>query len=167
MKQKNKNLIIKKLGLSEHTEGGYFVETYRSEIPLTIQMRDGTRVRSAATAIYFFLTNRQFSAFHRLQCDELWNYHSGSPVLIYAINKAGKLFIYKLGPDIFRNYQPQVLIQAGLWFAAVPANSGYFSLVSCITVPGFEYEDFELAKRTQLLKEFPQHKEIILKLTRS
>ena len=36
-----------------------------------------------------------------------------------------------------------------------------YSLVSCLVSPGFDFADFELIKRAELLKEFPQHKEII------
>lgn len=165
-KTENLNLIIKKLGLSKHVEGGYFRETYRSNLPIITRQGQIKKQRSAATAIYFLLTTNNFSAFHRLKCDEIWNYHLGSPVLLYTINDMGKLITYKLGPSIAFSQQPQLLIEAGLWFAAIPQNRRYYSLVSCLAIPGFDYEDFEMAKRDDLLKQFPQHRNIILKLTR-
>jgi predicted cupin superfamily sugar epimerase len=33
--------------------------------------------------------------------------------------------------------------------------------------PGFEYEDMEIAGRAELLARYPQHREIIEKLTRA
>jgi len=32
--------------------------------------------------------------------------------------------------------------------------------------PGFDYQDFEMAKRAELVREFPRHREIIDRLTR-
>lgn len=161
------NLIIKKLGLSRHIEGGYFQETYRSNFPTVIKQGKIKKQRNAATAIYFLLTGKNFSAFHRLTCDEIWNYHLGTPVLLYVINNMGKLLTYKLGPMLALGQHPQVLIKAGHWFAATPENRRYYSLVTCLTIPGFNYEDFELARRKDLLKQFPQYQDVILKFTRS
>lgn len=36
----------------------------------------------------------------------------------------------------------------------------------CTVAPGFDFEDFEMAKREELAAEYPQHREIIQKLTR-
>jgi len=40
-----------------------------------------------------------------------------------------------------------------------------YSLVSCVVAPGFDFADFELFKQEELLKEFPDHKEIVERLT--
>ncbi|MGB9696450.1 MAG: cupin domain-containing protein [Ignavibacteria bacterium] len=163
---KSVHLIIKKLGLIKHIEGGYFFETFRSELLLNVDLTRTKKSRNCVASIYFFLRKKDFSAFHKLSCDELWNYHSGSPVLIITIDNRGKLLQHKLGKNIKRNEKPQVLVKSGLWFAAVPVNRNYYSLVSCITVPAFDYEDFHLAKRSELIQRFPQHKDVIQKFTR-
>jgi predicted cupin superfamily sugar epimerase len=42
-----------------------------------------------------------------------------------------------------------------MWFAAhIPSATGY-SLVSCVVAPGFDFADFELAKKDELLKMYP------------
>jgi predicted cupin superfamily sugar epimerase len=158
--------IIKKLNLTKHLEGGYFSEKYRSEHIINLVIDGVKKQRNCAASIYFLLSKGDFSAFHKLSCDELWNYHSGSPVIIITIDNKGKLMKYRLGKNIKRNEKPQLLIKSGLWFAAVPANKNYYSLVSCITVPAFDYKDFQLAKRSELLKRFPQHKDVIEEFTR-
>ena len=72
--------------------------------------------------------------------------------------------------------RPQVFVPAGRWLGARvapdgaaeddPVGSGRdWTLVGCVVTPGFEYEDFELADREALLREFPQDAEIILALT--
>ena len=45
-------------------------------------------------------------------------------------------------------------------------NEDGFSLVGCMVSPAFEYKDFELFKRNDLLKLYPEHQAIINKLTR-
>ncbi len=39
------------------------------------------------------------------------------------------------------------------------------SLVGCNVYPGFEFDDFELGKRDNLLASYPEHSEMILRLT--
>jgi predicted cupin superfamily sugar epimerase len=39
-------------------------------------------------------------------------------------------------------------------------------LAGCTVSPGFDFRDFELASRIELVEKFPQHKKIIEKLTR-
>ena len=55
----------------------------------------------------------------------------------------------------------QVLIQPEQWFAAdIPSKHG-FCLVGCAVAPAFRFENFELAKKDELLKLYPQYKELI------
>ncbi|MDD4001322.1 MAG: cupin domain-containing protein, partial [Bacteroidales bacterium] len=59
----------------------------------------------------------------------------------------------------------QLAIEPNTWFAAeIPSKKG-FSLVSCAVSPEFSFNNFELAKREELLKEYPQYQSIINKLT--
>jgi hypothetical protein len=46
--------IIKKLNLSKHDEGGYFCQTYKSD--LIVRPQIGSYTRSSATHIYYFLS---------------------------------------------------------------------------------------------------------------
>ena len=41
-----------------------------------------------------------------------------------------------------------------------------FTLVGCTVAPGFDFADFSLAKRQELLALYPQQRDIILKLTK-
>jgi uncharacterized protein len=38
-------------------------------------------------------------------------------------------------------------------------------LIGCMVSPGFDFNDFELCTRESLLKEYPQHERIIVRLT--
>jgi predicted cupin superfamily sugar epimerase len=41
-----------------------------------------------------------------------------------------------------------------------------WALVGCTVAPGFDFEDFEMAKREELTVQYPQHRNIIERLTR-
>ena len=156
---------IKKLGLKKHPEGGYYREVYRSgekilsgHLPIRYKSN-----RNFSTSIYFLLEGKQCSAFHLLQSDELWHYYDGSDVIIYIIDKKGKLSIKKLGKT--KDAQFQLVIEKQFWFAAELDDKNSFSLFGCTVSPGFDFEDFRLGKREELIKKFPEHKFLIEQLT--
>src|SRR6185436_2463051 len=90
---------IDHLKMKQHPEGGYYAETYRAEgiIPLTSLPVTFKGDRNFSTAIYFLLEHPHFSAFHRIQSDEIWHFYSGSSLQIFVIHPSGKLEILKLG----------------------------------------------------------------------
>ena len=45
-------------------------------------------------------------------------------------------------------------LPANTWFSAKPLSEATFCLVSCAVAPGFEFTDFEIAKRKELIREF-------------
>ncbi len=103
---------------------------------------------------------------HRLKSDEIWHFYSGSSVRISMIFADGALHQKTLGPHPEEGETFQVVIPRGCWFGAkVPDEKGYV-LVGCTVAPGFEFDDFELGKRASLLQQFPQHRALILELTR-
>lgn len=150
---------INQLRLEPHPEGGYYRRIFESDIHL--------ENRRVGTAIHYLLSGNDFSAWHRIKSDELWFYHKGSTVIIYAINQHAKLHIYYLGdPALNPKAQLQITIPANSWFAAELADKDNFALVSCAVTPGFDFAEFELAVRDKLIVEYPEHAEIIERLTR-
>lgn len=125
--------IIAALGLAPHPEGGWYRETFRAD-------GDG---RSAVTAIYFLLKAGEASHWHRVDADELWCWHAGSPLLLGIAPVDGPADWHCLGPDILAGAAPQLVVPAGQWQAA-RADAGW-ALVSCIVAPGFEFAGFTLA----------------------
>lgn len=159
---------IQNLKLTAHPEGGYFKEMYRSGefIQKKGLPKRYSSFRSFSTNIYFLLKDDQFSAFHRLKSDESWHFYKGSPLIIYIILQTGKLLSVKLGDNLDNGEHFQLVIPKGSWFAAKPLISGSYSLIGCTVSPGFDFDDFELAKRDELLHAFPQHQQIIRNFTR-
>jgi predicted cupin superfamily sugar epimerase len=159
---------IDKLQLTQHVEGGAYREAYRSELtlprsalPLLFQGN-----RPASTSIYFLLTKGEFSAFHRIASDELWHFYYGDPLLVFEIGHSGRLTEHVLGPDPEQGQAFQTTVKAGSWFASAPAPGGEYALVGCTVAPGFDFADFELADRDALARQFPEHAELIRRLTR-
>jgi uncharacterized protein len=159
---------IKKLNLSRHPEGGYFSEIYRAkgiipQLSLPLRYNGG---RTYSTTIYYLLESGDFSSLHRLDSDEQWFHLDGSALIIHSIDPDGKYEKHCVGKNLEKSETPFTFISHGSWFGATVDESNTFSLVGCVVAPGFDFEDFELAKRDVLIKQFPQHKEIIKKLTR-
>jgi uncharacterized protein len=168
VKNNNAKHWIETLRLEPHPEGGYFRQTYRSDVMIG---RDALPpgfggARATSTAIYFLLEGENFSAFHRLRSDEVWHFYAGSPLAVEVIEPAGRCSTIWMGDDPDAGQVFQAVVPAGCWFASHVADWKGWALVGCTVAPGFDFEDFEMAKRAELVREFPQHAEIIRRLTR-
>jgi uncharacterized protein len=161
-------IIIKTLQLCPHPEGGYFRETYRSSGMISKEELGDkySGNRNFSTCIYFLLTSENFSAFHRIVQDEAWHFYDGSPLLLHMISPGGEYARVILGRDFEKGEVPQVVVPGGTWFAAEVAEENSFSLLGCTVAPGFDFADFEMAGRGDLIKRFPGLKEFILRLSR-
>ncbi|NVN90034.1 MAG: cupin domain-containing protein [Desulfuromonadales bacterium] len=158
---------INTLGLIPHPEGGWFRETYRASesIPPAGLPDRFNGPRSLCTAIYFLLERGQFSALHRIRSDEIWHFHEGAPLIVSVLTPEGEQYDIPLGRDAKSGERFQAVVPAGCWFGAEP--QGDFSLVGCTVAPGFDFNDFEMADRTDLTSRFPQHGTLIQHLTRT
>jgi predicted cupin superfamily sugar epimerase len=159
----NPQQIISHFGLEPHPEGGFYRETYRSAEELGREALPprfkGNRV--FGTAIYFLLEGTQFSAFHRIQADELWHFYDGCGLHIHVLHPGGRGEVLRLGSDLAGGYSFQHIVPAGCWFASKPVDEKKFSFVGCTVAPGFDFEDFELAQRKELLQEYPRYEDWI------
>ena len=159
--------LIKDLELVPHPEGGYFRETYRSDLKLPDRVLPDSIMgeRNSSTCIYFLLTAETFSAFHRIKQDEIWHFYQGDPLCIHMIDQNGSYSTVILTSEIFDDKAPQYVVPAGTWFAAEVTVKNGFALVGCTVSPGFDFADFELASADKLIEQFPEHKKIIERLT--
>lgn len=153
--------LVKRFELTPHPEGGYFRESYRS--PETFQTPRGAR--SATTAIYFLLPEGNVSKLHRIQSDEIWHFYLGGPLRLTEIHPDGNRREVVLGPDVKARQVLQHVVPAGVWFGATPDKGSDFSFVGCTVAPGFDFADFELGKRSELVKRFPMQRASIERLT--
>ena len=158
---------VRRLNLQPHPEGGFFAETYRAAEMIdarALPNRFGG-ARAFSTAIYFLLESHHVSALHRIQADEVWHFYAGGSLEVFVINPDATLTVIRLGSDLGQGEVFQAIVPAGCWFGSRPAPGSDFSLVGCTVAPGFDFADFEMANRTELLARFPQHADVIGLLT--
>ncbi len=164
--------IVKEYTLLPHPEGGYYKETYRSELKIA-PLHDSSLERVSSTGIYFLLSTNDFSAFHKIQSDEMWHYYFGDPLLIHIINPQTRSYECKvLGPPTFtltpqqkqhfpasilQSMQAQQVVPAECWFASETIGRVYpnstqfgFTFCGCTVAPGFDWRDFEMATHTSM-----------------
>jgi uncharacterized protein len=165
----NAQYWIHHLHLKPHPEGGFFRVTYRA--PLVIDQSALSSAfhgpRSISTAIYFLLAGEDFSALHRLAADEIWHFYAGSTLVVHSIDIHGHHSVAKLGQNLEAGEQFQHLVPAGQWFGSCLGQRDTYALVGCTVAPGFDYSDFEIAERAALISVYPQHRNLIEKLTRA
>jgi predicted cupin superfamily sugar epimerase len=153
--------LITQLQLKPHPEGGFYRETYRDKYSVDIA---NLGRRNFSTCIYYLLTADTFSAFHRIKQDEIWHFYLGKPVHLHLIDSKGEYSEVLVGNNITENQTPQVVVPAYCWFAAHVESD--FALVGCTVSPGFDFSDFELANREELIRQFTDLSEIITHYTR-
>ena len=162
----NADRIITKFNLQKHPEGGYFKEVYRSEgiisednLPNVINGE-----RNYATSIYFLLTSKDFSAFHKINQDEIWHFYSGTTLKLHMISPEGEYSFVLIGNNFYDGEVPQFVVPAQYYFAAEVVQKDSFSFVGCTVAPGFDFRDFDMPKSSNLIEKFPDHKKIISRL---
>lgn len=158
--------IVSNYAMLPHPEGGYYKETYRSTelIERKALHERFTGDRNFATAIYFLLEHGDYSAFHRIQSDETWHFYAGQCLEIFVLQENQDLQIIRLGNNILAGESFQATVPAGAWFASRPAIESSFSLVGCTVSPGFDFQDFELAKAQNLTIAYPKYHLLINEL---
>ena len=163
---RDQQFYLNKYKMTQHEEGGFYSETYRSE--LAIYSENVQEDRPSMTSIYFLLSagDNSFSSFHKMKSDEIWNFHDGGDLAIYIINSKGTLTKKILGKN-HNDAEPQIIVPREHWFAAELLDSNAFSLVGCTVSPGFVYQDWELADRSKLVAQYPNLQHTISRLTRT
>ena len=149
--------------LEPHPEGGRYRQLHRSAATVAVEGR-GVH-RAAVTAILFLLARGEASRWHRVLSDEVWHFHEGGPLHLHVFGPAEDYRRLVLGRDPERGESLQAVVPAGAWFGAEPAEGAPFALVGCTCAPGFEYGDFELGTREDLLARFPADRALVEHLT--
>lgn len=158
--------IIEQLELQPHPEGGFYRRTYCSRERITRSNADGASTqRHASTGIYYLLHDQAYSAWHRIDADEMWHFYAGDPLLIHMLDEQGAYNVQRLG-DMLHDPKAafQLVVPAGCWFAAEREGTQGYSLVGCTVAPGFEFGSFELADTQTLLRRCPRHEAVIRRL---
>ena len=150
---------IRQLGLAPIAEGGWCVRNYTSQQ----QIGEGEEKRPIGSCICYLLEGRERSCFHVLESDEIWFFHGGDPFELYSLWPDGSMKRTVLGPDPEAGQTLQVVYPAGVIFGGRVL--GEYGLAGCFVSPAFEDKRFRLTPRSELLRRFPQHADVICALT--
>jgi predicted cupin superfamily sugar epimerase len=121
--------------------------------------------RSFSTAIYYLLTPDSFSMLHRLKSDELFHFYLGDSVTMLQFHPEGRAETITLGQDVAAGRRLQVVVPAGVWQGSFLSDGGRFALMGCTVAPGFDFDDFELGERKELIEQYPDRSALIERLT--
>lgn len=135
--------LAEELDLAPHPEGGWYRETWRSDITFWPDGYQGKR--AAVTCIYFLLGPGEESRWHAVRSAEVWLWHQGGPLRIKlggdGETPALETQTVVLGPRVAAGESLQAVVPPGVWQTAQPATNQSV-LVSCVVSPGFDFADF-------------------------
>lgn len=139
--------IIQHFELLPHPEGGFYKEVYRAELEIESPVAGG--IRSGVTDIYYLLRRGEFSRFHSVVHDEIWNFYLGGPLNLYLFDGENVKPV-TLGDTNTPGFK--YTVPGGVYQAAEPL--GDYTLVGCTVAPGFDFADFRfLSDDTAMLKK--------------
>lgn len=122
--------LIDKLKLIPHPEGGHFAETIRD-------------TKGQISHIYYLLKKGETSHWHKINKNEVLLFYDGDPVQVLLSKNKISTNKITLGKDLDIGHLYHFLVEAETWFSMI--SLGKWSLIGCIVVPAFNYNDFELA----------------------
>lgn len=135
----------------DHPDGPKFVETHRDPY--------------RSSGHWLFLPGA-FSSFHRVDNnEEIWAIHLGR-LIVHVLEPDGIHTILRLGTDLEAGERPVVTVPARYWQAAEIPEGVEFAFGTNVCAPAFSFSEFAIATRDELLNQFPQHEDIIIRLTR-
>ncbi len=136
--------LMDKYSMSAHVENGAFVEKH---------FKHEGDDRASSGSIYYYVAPSEKTAFHRIDCDEYWCYVCGAPLDLCCIEEDGTISYAKLG--IEESCSPMFYFKKGVTFASKNTSSEDGTFVTCITVPRFSYEGFEMFTTEEILTKHP------------
>jgi len=159
--------LITTLDLRPHPEGGWYAEVFRSpdQLPPSALPERYLGSRAYISSILFLLDGQEVSRFHRLQSDELWHFYDGVPLRFHFLHPDGSYSSAVLGLAFDRGETCVLAIRRQVWMAVELADPVGYALAGCTVAPGFDFTDFQLARRRELLDAFPAQSSIIERLT--
>ncbi|MDD4985151.1 MAG: cupin domain-containing protein [Dehalococcoidales bacterium] len=160
--------IIRALGLKPlPEEGGFYRETYRSveNVSLDALPDRYNAGKPFATAIYYLLIPDTCSRLHRLPTDETYHFYFGDPVIMLNLYPGGMSQVIALGTAIDKGEQVQLTVPRGVWQGSFLKRGGSFALLGTTMAPGFDSTDYEAGEHNRLVQEYPDRKEMIVRLT--
>lgn len=142
----NINDLLRKYDMKPHEENGSFAECH---------FRYEKEGRAPSGSSYFYVPAGAETLFHRIDCDEYWCFNAGDVLEVWIVDLNGKLEIKRLG--ISKECEQVLYFPKGVIFGSKSLNkAGEGTFFTCITVPRFSYEGFELMEREEVIRICPE-----------
>lgn len=141
-------------------EGTLYRNTYRSAQELDADAPLGT----AMIGLYCERP-LSVSCFHCLAADEIWHVYAGDPFRLFLLYQDGTSQVVTMGTHPLRGELVQFVVPAGVWQAGELLPGGRFSLFGTSMAPGFHGSMFQAAIAEELIQQYPQQKDAILRLS--
>lgn len=140
--------LIARYTMEKHPENGIFIEKhYVSEKP----------GRADSGSMLYYVSPGEITEFHRIDCDEYWCFNAGSPLEVWSIKDGA---VHKMLCGITEGAEPVLYMKKGEIFASrLSENAEDGSFITCITVPRFSYDGFEMFSREQIIGMYPETEE--------
>ena len=87
-------------------------------------------------------------------------------LLVHVLDPDGAHQVLRLGTDLATGERPVVAVPVDYWQAAEIPEGTPFAFGANVCAPAFSYEEFAIARREELLRDFPDHGDLIIRLTR-
>lgn len=129
--------LIEALALERHPEGGWFRRTWTHP-------SEGDDGRPLASSIHYLLEAGERSHWHRIDATETWLWHAGGSLRL-LVGEEGGVAETVLGPGVAAGQVLQATVPPDAWQSAEPADGAPYALVSCVVVPAFSFDHFEMA----------------------
>jgi uncharacterized protein len=139
--------LVRVHALSPHPEGGFFREMFRAP---------------SLSTIYYAMAPSGLAPLHRLrERVELWHHYDGAEVELHTIDDGGAHRVTRLS-----SAQPLGVVPAGAWQATRVVGAGA-AFVGCSVAPAFDFADWEMPPRAELLTRLPALSSLVMELTRA
>lgn len=143
-------------------EGGVFCQTYISDEILpeaVIPGRAGDH--TMCSAILYLISGDCFSRMHRLPTEEIFHFYMGDPVEMLQLYPDGTGKIVRMGQDLLHGEEVQTTVHRGTWQGTRLVPGGSWALLGTSMAPGMEHHDYEDGDREQLIRQYPQFRELL------
>ena len=138
--------LMGRYAMADHVENGQFVERH--------YVHEGEG-RPASGSMYYYVAPGESTEFHRIDCDEYWCYAEGEPLELWVLDEQNAVRVLRLG--VGEGCEPLAYLKKGWIFGSRHAGNGEDgTFLTCITVPRFHYEGFEMFTKEEMLDMAPE-----------
>lgn len=138
--------LVQRYAMEQHIENGIFIERhYESD----------SSDRPDSGSILYYVAPGEYTEFHRIDCDEYWCYNAGATIEVWSFDNDGILHKHFLGTG--EGAEPFIFLRRGEIFASrLCAGNDDGTFITCITVPRFTYDGFEVFEKEKMIKMYPE-----------